>query len=238
MGNRFQKRNKAVLPIKVSGVDTGGREFTVFAHTLDINTSGARLGKIQPQVKCGDELTLHYRNNKVRFVVRWIGPSETAVQGQLGLECLEPTKDLWPLEASTAPPGIDDFEIQEPKSNSTATRDTRYPCNGIVEVRPSRAQKGFSAHIEDISAEGCRIRVLAALPIGTSVSLMVRVEGIEIEGTGIVRTSFPGEGMGIFFTHFATPADKDRLKLLISKLQSIQSGVLPALSSMSSNRSR
>ena len=235
MGSRFQKRHKAVLPIKVSGVDASGREFTVFGHTLDINTSGARLGKIQAEVKRGDELTLQYRNNKVRFLIRWIGPAETPVQGQLGLECLEPTKDLWPLETNAAPPGIDDFEVQQQKSNSATGRETRYSCAGVVEVRPSRAQKGFTARIGDISTEGCRVLVGAALPTGTCVSLVVRVEGMEIEGTGIVRTSFPGEGMGIFFTHFASPGDKDRLKLLISRLQSIQSGVVPAVSKTNSS---
>ena len=89
-------------------------------------------------------------------------------------------------------------------------------------------------HIPRVDLATARQLLSPALPIGTTVSLLVRVEGMEIEGTGVVRTSFPGEGMGIFFTHFASPADKDRLKLLISKLQLIQSGVLPAMPKRSS----
>jgi hypothetical protein len=234
MGKRFQARNKAVLPVRVSGVDAAGREFSVFGHTLDFHSSGARLGKIQAEVKLGSEVTVQYRNNKARFIVRWVGPANTAVQGQLGLECLEPSRDLWPLESQSRPPVMDDFQPPQPLNEAQSARERRYPCNGIAEVRSSRSQKGFPARIADISVEGCRVLVSAALPIGTSVSLLVRVEGMEIEGTGVVRTSFPGDGMGIFFTHFASPADKDRLKLLISKLQSIQSGVLPAMPKRSS----
>jgi hypothetical protein len=229
MGKRFQTRNKAVLPVRVSGVDAAGREFSVFGHTLDFHSSGAKLGKIQAEVKLGSEITVQYRNNKARFRVRWIGPANTAVHGQLGLECLETARDLWPLE-SQQKSGIDDFQPPEPLNESQSGRDRRYPCSGIVEVRPSRAQKGFPARIADISAEGCRVLVAAALPVGSTVALLLRVEGYEIEGTGVVRTSFPSEGMGIFFTHFASPADKDRLKLLISKLQSMQSGILPPFS--------
>jgi len=215
--------------VRVAGVDAAGREFSVFGHTLDFHSSGARLGKIQAEVRLGSEVTVQYRNNKARFVVRWLGPANTAVHGQLGLECLEPGRDLWPLESQTKPQTIDDFQPPQPLSDAQLGRDTRYPCTGIVEVRSSRAQKGFPARIADISVEGCRVLVAAALPVGTTVSLLLRVEGTEIEGTGVVRTSFPGEGMGIFFTHFASPADKDRLKLLISRLQSIQSGVLPGM---------
>jgi hypothetical protein len=222
MGKRFQKRNKAVLPVRVSGVDANGREFSVLGHTLDFHSSGARLGKIQALLKCGDEITVHYRNNKVRFIVRWIGPAETPVQGQLGLECIEPAKEMWPLEVQPTSPVIDDFEVPKPLSNASSGREIRFTCKGIVEVRPSRGQKGFSARIADISSEGCRVLVAAALPIGTTVSLLVRVATTEIDATGVVRTSFPGESMGIFFTHFASAADKDRLKLLLSKLQSQQ----------------
>lgn len=221
MEKPFRIRSKAVLPVRISGVDTAGREFSVFGHTLDFHASGARLGKIQPNVKCGDELTIQYRSNKVRFVVRWIGPAESAVHGQLGIECLEAGKDLWPLQTEQKSAGVDDYRSSEPLSGSSSDREPRYACNGIVEVRASRAQKGFSARISDISSEGCRVLFSAALPIGTTVSLLLRIEGSEIEATGVVRTAFAGKGMGISFTHFASPADKDRLKLLISRLQSV-----------------
>src|SRR5208282_715141 len=44
--NRRRNRTKAVLPVRVSGMDTSGNSYSDLVHTLDITHTGARLGAI------------------------------------------------------------------------------------------------------------------------------------------------------------------------------------------------
>ena len=82
--------------LTVSGVDVAGQPFTVTAHTFDFTRSTVRLDNIPAKVRCGDEVTIEYRGNRACFVIRWLGPLHSTVEGQLGLECLDTLANLWP----------------------------------------------------------------------------------------------------------------------------------------------
>lgn len=218
MGRRIQKRNRAVLPVRVIGTDVHGRPFQEIAHTLDFNPGGARLGKIVAQVRPGAELAIQYRNHRGRFIVRWIGPPNTAVEGQIGVEVLEPGRLMWPQVDEPEVAG-DEFQPVHHGIADSRRRGDRFPCVGAVEVRASRRQRGFHAKLSDISEEGCHILTNAGLPPGTSLILMLRVGTVEIEASGVVRACAPGEGMGVQFMHFASSSDRGRLTDLISTLR-------------------
>ncbi len=222
MGKRYQQRVRVVLPVRILGTDSSGRTFNEVGHTLDVNSAGARLGKMAASVNLGDELIVQYKSNRGRFQVRWVGPPNTAVAGQIGLERVDTGLQLWPI---TEPPsddrGTPRDNFQRPplhQDSSTAVAE-RYACSGSVEVRASRGQKGFVAKVADISADGCRVLTLAAPPQDSMVVLLMRVGGVEIEVNGVVRACFPGRGMGIQFTQFSSLSDRERLHRLIGELR-------------------
>jgi hypothetical protein len=94
---RHQKRNFIALPVSAIGTDANGNSFRHPVCTLDISPEGARINGLK-QVRIGDEITLEYKKNKVRFVVMWVGEAGTPMQGQAGLRRKDTDKKLADLD--------------------------------------------------------------------------------------------------------------------------------------------
>ena len=95
---RRRKRVKAVLPVRLVGTDSTGRNYCELAHTLDISDSGVRLGAIRTPLKVGSRLVLQYRQHKAEFRVIWIVQLKQLKEHQIGLEAVV-QRDLWGLAA-------------------------------------------------------------------------------------------------------------------------------------------
>ena len=96
-GKRSRKRVRVVVPVKVfSGNDQDAGELC-FAHTLDVNSGGVRLGGLRSSFRVGEVVNLQRGHKRARFRVlssREVQPGEH----QAGLESLEPNKDIWTLD--------------------------------------------------------------------------------------------------------------------------------------------
>jgi len=99
---RRQDRIKAVLPVQVSGNDVSGNTFQEIAHTLDIATSGVRLGAIHHQLKVLDELTIQYHRRKMGFRVVWTRLLDGSSEYQVGLQAIEQEGQGWGLDFSAS----------------------------------------------------------------------------------------------------------------------------------------
>ena len=66
---RRGKRTKAVLPVKVKGNDSTGKPFEELVHTLDVTTTGVRLGSVRHELNVLDEVTVFYRTRRIQFRV-------------------------------------------------------------------------------------------------------------------------------------------------------------------------
>ena len=95
---RRRARFKAVLPVKLLGIDGAGRQFCELSHTLDITDTGVRLGSIQRAFKVGTRLTLQYKQHRAEFKVVWVVRLKHLKEHQIGLEALV-QRDLWGLAA-------------------------------------------------------------------------------------------------------------------------------------------
>jgi hypothetical protein len=94
---RQQSRFPAVLPVRVRGTDRGGKPFAEVAHTLDITTTGARLGAIRRPLKVMDQLIVVYRQRRIAFLIIWtklVGTHEY----QVGLQAAGAQKEVWGLD--------------------------------------------------------------------------------------------------------------------------------------------
>ena len=95
--NRRRDRVKAVLPVRVSGVDRAGRRFQELAYTLDISPSGARLGGIHYDLKPSEKLFVQYRQSKIEFQVVWVKSVKQTGEYHVGLRNTDQQKDNWGL---------------------------------------------------------------------------------------------------------------------------------------------
>jgi hypothetical protein len=111
--NRVLDRAKMVVPVRILTHDRTGKQVTLLAHTLDASSSGTRLGGFHGQVELGQTVVVQYQYRRCNFRVIWIGKRGTAQGTQVGLECLEPQKNIWNIE----------FEQGVPKSRVTSIGD-------------------------------------------------------------------------------------------------------------------
>ena len=94
---RRGSRTKAVLPVRIKGKDAAGEAFEEMAHTLDVTTTGVRLGSIRRELNPQDEVTIFYRQRKMQFRVVWTKKMKGTSEFQVGLQALTQEKKVWGL---------------------------------------------------------------------------------------------------------------------------------------------
>jgi hypothetical protein len=103
---RKQDRTRAVLPVRVRGKDASGTLFEELAHTLDLTTTGARLGAIHREIKALDTLVVLFRQRRVEFTVMWTKLLDEHGEYQVGLQLMAQESDPWGLTAAHANPHV------------------------------------------------------------------------------------------------------------------------------------
>lgn len=92
---RRANRKKAVLPVRVKGKDSSGKQFEELAHTLDVTLAGVRLGSIHHELKTTDEITVYYRRRKMVFRVVWTKRMQGTSEFQVGLQAVTQDGEAW-----------------------------------------------------------------------------------------------------------------------------------------------
>jgi hypothetical protein len=88
------------VPIRIIATEADGSVRTLLGCTLDASSVGARLGGVYETLEVGQIVTLQYRHRRCPYLVRWVGERGSANATQIGLECLEPGKNIWGVEFS------------------------------------------------------------------------------------------------------------------------------------------
>ena len=224
MGRRTRKRVKMVLPIRLAGTDSYGRQVNQLAYTTDISRSGARVAGVKSEFDVGEVVTVHYKLRKAKFCVCWIGESGTPRTEQIGVSYLTPEEDLWKLELPEEE--LDDFQVPhvqrilrryEPRPNERR-REERYPVLGKVYVGRPQGEGGVLATVVDLSQSGCCIETPHRFVKGSTVKLMMKVKNREIEALGVIRVVEPERGIGVQFLA-ASNTDTNNLDRVVAQLR-------------------
>jgi hypothetical protein len=99
---RQQNRTRAVLPVRVRGKDISGEPFEALAHTLDLASTGARLGALRVELKSPATLTIFYHQRRKDFNVVWTKRLEGTSEYQIGLEAVTQESEPWGLNLPTS----------------------------------------------------------------------------------------------------------------------------------------
>lgn len=97
---RRQPRTQAVLPVRVRGKDDCGALFEELAHTLDLTSTGARLGAIRHKLRALDTLVVLCRQRRIEFTIVWSKLLEGTREYQAGLQMMAQQNDPWGLSGS------------------------------------------------------------------------------------------------------------------------------------------
>jgi hypothetical protein len=90
---RIHRRNRMVLPIKVSIGDTA----QVLAHTIDITCKGARIAGLRQVLEIGSKIKLLRGSHKGNFRVVWVKQMGVD-QIQAGIEALDASDTFWGVD--------------------------------------------------------------------------------------------------------------------------------------------
>jgi hypothetical protein len=96
LDKRNEKRLHIAVPVKVFPDITSIESQN--CCTYEISTHGARL-VAPPGIKApGQVIWLQRQNRRAKYKVTWIGEAGTSLQGQVGVETLEPSNVIWEPE--------------------------------------------------------------------------------------------------------------------------------------------
>src|SRR6266567_3999614 len=203
---RSSLRRKVVLPVTV--IRRSGQEKQL-AHTLDLTEASARLGGLGALLEPGEVIEIHRGLMKAKFQVFWMGAPGSAMEGQAGVRNLELNKSIWgvdmPADETDVMPegGIVRDQAQpvhtEPRAAGEKRWHTRFECSGGASIRADGSAFPVHGQAKDIAQGGVYIETTTPLPVNTEIYAKLNVEGVAIEGRGVVRTSYPMVGMGISF---------------------------------------
>jgi hypothetical protein len=222
MGRRLQPRVKGILPVRIWGADHAGKPFAEHVCTIDISNKGVSLAGMRTRLSPGDTVGVQYHNRQARFRVAWVAPANVGSGNHVGLECLQPEKELWPV--ATPAEGHDSYvqsaaRLREGPSSPEGRRaHTRFPVSGKAHVKKKGGRDGQWAKLVDISLTGCYLQTSDPLEVGRNASLSIKIAHDEFEATAVVRTCYPGIAMGLEFT-FLSNADRRTLQRLIAHLR-------------------
>jgi hypothetical protein len=128
MEKRRSGRIRAVLPLKVSGTDVEGSSFCDLALTLDIGSSGARLGSVRRKIPVGSTVVAQHRHRKAALQVVWIRPSNNGDDHFVGVRSVQ-QRDPWGLLTNTPLEASADTQVREgdrePDANGLLPRSPR-----------------------------------------------------------------------------------------------------------------
>jgi hypothetical protein len=89
MPKRREQRVTMPISVRIWGLDAEGKVFSQNAKTVNITPGGARLFGVNAKLYPGFTIGLQCGSLKGRFVVVWVGGSETNQEGQIGLRAVD-----------------------------------------------------------------------------------------------------------------------------------------------------
>jgi hypothetical protein len=99
MYRRNRTREKMVLAVRVVGTTSDGLDFDELIHTIDISTTGARLGGLfHLKLRKGDTVEVRRVQRRARFRVVWVGETGTPRFGHVGVQGIDMLPNFWGLE--------------------------------------------------------------------------------------------------------------------------------------------
>lgn len=102
-------------------------------------------------------------------------------------------------------------------------RQPRYKCEGSAEFSVEGSDIRTWGTLTDISMCGCYVELQATFPVDTQLNLLLEVNQVRVQLTGVVRVSYPFLGMGISFSEISDEA-KANLSAIVRTLNGTVSG--------------
>lgn len=223
---RQNKRLHVALPIRVTYWDDTQKPCLEIACTYDISEHGARVTGLRCVKEPGEVIAIERGKNKAFCRVVWVGESNSELQGQIGLQCVESDRVLWEAElrdmVEIYEPVLPDGGSKRPRTfaaHERRRRRERFSLEGTAELVEAGAKnlKSNSVVLKNMSEIGCLVLTKQMVPAGTELKVTLHVDDQNLTLKGVVRHAEPNVGLGIEFREIRK-GERQILQFLIRKL--------------------
>jgi len=124
----------------------------------------------------------------------------------------------------------ENFYFAAPVSYAERRDNTRYPCEGKVEIHREGSTGVFWGIVSDLSYGGCYVESPSPLPVGSRISLSLSILDMDLEVEGKVAAVHPMVGMGVMFISCSGQANQilqQMLAMLASSMMAPEPVALP-----------
>ena len=221
MSKRGTLRRKVVLPVTI--IRRNGEEKQL-AHTLDVTETSARLGGLISLLEPGEIIEVQRAGVKAKFEVHWVGEPTSTLSGQAGIRGIDPNKSIWGIQLPSDEPdlAINTRELRAATATplglavvaSNTVQHTRYECSGGVTLHAPGSNYPVRVHLKSIHVGGLYVETPTTLPVQTIVTIETKLEGIQIETSGVVNSIAPRAGMEIAFHKISAETQRKVLQIL------------------------
>jgi hypothetical protein len=223
--DRNDKRVHVALPIRITYWDEDNKPGLEMACTYDISASGARISKLSAINKEGEIVAVERGRNKAYCRVVWVGDEKSKLHGQIGLQCVEPDRNIWEQELRDMDEVYDKVDAKTLPVKSyvpgNRRRGERVEVEGKAEIVKSDSiafNNVQHAELRDLSEIGCLVKTKEVLLPGTDIKLILKVANYDLALKGKVKHSALDVGVGIEFAQ-VRKSDRQTLKFLLEKLK-------------------
>ena len=223
--DRNDKRVHVALPIRITYWDQDNKPGLEMACTYDISASGARISKLSAINKEGEIVAVERGRNKAYCRVVWVGDDKSKLHGQIGLQCVEPDRNIWEQELRDMDEVYEKVDAKALPVKSyvpgNRRRGERVEVEGKAEIVKSESiafNNVQHAELKDLSEIGCLVKTKEVLLPGTDIKLILKVANYDLALKGKVKHSALDVGVGIEFAQ-VRKSDRQTLKFLLEKLK-------------------
>lgn len=216
-----EPRKPISVALRIVGLDARGQTYSQSVNTVNVSAHGMRIHGAKLLRKTGEIVTVVYGANRLQFRVVWIGPPGTALEDQAALAVAALNEDISKLGLPVTP----DIETHEAVASPSAElgdpfgqrHSPRYACDRGVQVWRQGEIVAMYGKLQNLSMTGCYIESPQPFAVGTAVRIAMSLFGMQVRAQGMVRSSFPENGMGVQFTS-VRPEDITLLNSVLGRL--------------------
>jgi len=224
---RTSKRLHVALPIRVTYWDSANRPCLEFACTYDISERGARIGGLRCVKETGEIIALERGRNKIVCRVVWIGPANSELRGQVGVEWVETDRTFWDAELRDMEEAYEPILVEArqlpPKGvipgldRRNRRRYERFDVEGMADLKNGPTGAQIEAALKNLSEMGCLLATRQKLLPGSELKVFLKVARYNLSLKGQVRHTEAADALGVEFREIRK-GDRQILHFLLRKL--------------------
>jgi hypothetical protein len=222
---RGDKRIHVALPIRVTYRDSENKPCLEVACTYDISAHGARVTGLRCVKEAGEIIAVERSRSKAFCRVVWVGEPNSALRGQLGIQCIESDRVMFETELRDLEELYEQIQGENGlyRMNSARNirgnrrRQPRFDMQGVANLKKDPSSRHTAAILKNLSETGCMVTTSHKLAPGTELKLALQVGNQDLRFQGQVRYVATNFGVGIEFREIRK-GDRQVLQFLLRKL--------------------